>query len=376
MADGTTVTTTSTPTKTAVTTTTTTTTTTPSFYAVNSVSEWKQQLVTKEDPQHVHKTLGILVLLSYVWRLAHVGESDLGFRSHPQYTIPTLLLHLSLNASSFIFKIPAKRIASGYRIWPEYRLHSLVFLCRSLSMMLLFYCEQYVWWQQQQQQHDNATHNANLLPTEYHVGNILILLGTMAAADISTYLQGPQYQSGFARELDVPAAVKYFFSAAQIYATSMILTGHRRYTMQFLMVIIVQVNAFLMTIRRKNLASHALLTSIYGAMIFGAGVVAWWEFQYRAGWPTFRGMVLCANIALVLRTGPRVVPILRILQDNKYLLWLSMYALQEMYIRPTLHLELTLQRRLLNLGCVAAMLLLGVYKHSKEQRSQRQNKSV
>jgi hypothetical protein len=352
-----------TPTKNA----TTTPSTAPSFYAVNSVSEWKQQLVTKEDPQHVHKTLGILVLLSYVWRLAHVGESDLGFVSHPQYTIPTLLLHLSLNASSFIFKIPAKRIASGYRIWPEYRLHSLVFLCRSLSMMLLFYCEQYVW-------HDPTKSSAPI--REYHVGNILILLGTMAAADISTYMQGSQYQSGFARELDVPAAVKYFFSAAQIYATSMILTGHRRYTMQFLMVIIVQGNAFLMTIRRKNLASHALLTSIYGAMIFGAGVVAWFEFQYRAGWPTFRGMVLCANIALVLRTGPRVVPILRILQDNKYLLWLSMYALQEAYIRPTLHLELTLQRRLVNLGCVAAMLLLGVYKHTKEQRSKRQIKSV
>jgi len=38
-----------------------------------------------------------------------------------------------------IFKIPLKRIASGYRIWPEYRLHSIFFALRSLSMMLLIW---------------------------------------------------------------------------------------------------------------------------------------------------------------------------------------------------------------------------------------------
>lgn len=78
-------------------------------------SQWKKQLITKEDPNHVHKTLGILVLLSYVYRLAQVGENDLGFANHRHLTIPTLLLHLALNASSFEFKIPAKRITSGYR---------------------------------------------------------------------------------------------------------------------------------------------------------------------------------------------------------------------------------------------------------------------
>lgn len=320
-----------------------------SYYAFNSASQWKKQLITKEDPNHVHKTLGICVLLSYIWRLSQVGDSDLGFLTHRAWTVPTLLLHLALNASSFEFKLPAKRISSGYRIWPEYRLHSLVFLCRSLAMMLLFWVEQ-----------------GHFNNREFHVWNIVIVLSTMAAADLSSH--SSDVQSGFARELDVPAIVKYFFSMAQIYATSMILTGHRRYTMQFLMVIIVQGNAFLMTIRRKNLASHAVLTSIYGASIVGAGIIAWFEFQNRAGWPTFRGMVLCANLALVLRTGPRVIPVLSIVQNNKYLLWLAMYAIQETYIRPNLLEPLTVKRQCVNLASVAAMVGLGVYKHLQEKR--------
>ena len=83
--------------------------------AAGNISQWKKQLITKEDPNHVHKTLGILVLFSYLYRLAQVGDSDLGFATQRHLTIPTLLLHLMLNASSFEFKIPAKRISSGYR---------------------------------------------------------------------------------------------------------------------------------------------------------------------------------------------------------------------------------------------------------------------
>jgi hypothetical protein len=88
---------------------------------VADLNEWKRQMITKEDPMHIHKSLGILCLLSFLWRYAHVGSSDMGFLSHPQYTIPTLTLHLMLTLSAFEFKIPARRIKDGTRIWPEYR---------------------------------------------------------------------------------------------------------------------------------------------------------------------------------------------------------------------------------------------------------------
>ena len=356
------------------TTTTTTTTTTPSNHSETTstgngngsnygVTAWKKQLITKEDPNHIHKTFGILVLLSYIYRLYQCcisTESDMGFASHPQYTIPTILLHFSLNATSFIFKIPNKRISSGYRIWPEYRLHSFIFLCRNLACMLLFYMERTFKY------YDNDT--------ELHYMNIIIILGTMAAADISSYSFGPNHTSGFARELDVPAMIKYFFSMAQLGATAMILHGQRRYTMHFIMIIIIQGNAFLMTVRRKNLASHTVLTSIYGIALFGAGIMAYMEYS-RANVNIRRAVALIGFTATILRTGPRCIPGLSIIQNNKYLLWTSMYILHETYIRPYLDVEMSTARVALNVLPTFAVIALGYYKHYKEQQS-KTNKTV
>ena len=100
--------------------------------------------VAKEDPQFTHKILGGLALASFAWRLMRFGDDDMGFASHPEWTIPTLLLHLTLGASSFQFRIPSKRIATdGGRIWPEYRLHSFVFAARSMACITVNWYEEH-----------------------------------------------------------------------------------------------------------------------------------------------------------------------------------------------------------------------------------------
>ena len=336
-----------------------------SGYGVAAV--WKKQLMTKEDPNHLHKTFGILVLLSFIYRLYQCfcvsTESDMGFVTHPQYTIPTIVLHFSLNATSFIFKLPNKRISSGYRIWPEYRWHSFIFLCRNLACMLLFYIERTYYYNNQESP-----------PKEFHIMNIIIILSTMAAADISSYCQGPNHTSGFARELDVPAIVKFFFSMAQLGATAMILHGQRRYTMHFIMIIIIQGNAFLMTIRRKNLASHTVLTSIYGIALAGAGMMAHLEYS-RANINVRRAVALMGFTATLLRTGPRWIPVVSIIQNNKYLLWIALYLLHETYIRPYLDVEMSNARVMLNVLPTIAVFALGYYKHYQEQQSKK-NKIV
>jgi hypothetical protein len=81
---------------------------------------WKEQLVTSEDPWHVHKILGVACLLSYAWRFSMAGTEDMGFATHPELTLPTLLLHELLTLSSFIFQIPRKRIKTGDRICKWY----------------------------------------------------------------------------------------------------------------------------------------------------------------------------------------------------------------------------------------------------------------
>ena len=85
------------------------------------MSQWVKKLVTKEDPIHVHKTLGLAVLVSFGVRFAMFGDSDMGFLTHPEWTLATLALHLLLNISAFEFHLPKKRIAAGDRIWNEYR---------------------------------------------------------------------------------------------------------------------------------------------------------------------------------------------------------------------------------------------------------------
>ena len=70
----------------------------------NGVQEVKKKLVTHEDPGHVHKILGIACLVSYIWRMTQVGESDMAFAAYPEWTIPTLIMHASLTLSSFLFK--------------------------------------------------------------------------------------------------------------------------------------------------------------------------------------------------------------------------------------------------------------------------------
>lgn len=152
-----------------------------------------QKLVTKEDSLSMHKILGVAVLGSMMVRLAlfFQGDADMGFVNYPEYTVPTVLLHLMLNLSSFVFKIPPKRIASGYRIWPEYRLHSLVFACRSLSYILLYWYE-------------IVYRNGKRL----FLADTILAMGTLVAADMATRSVSAKHRSGFSRELQVAPLVK------------------------------------------------------------------------------------------------------------------------------------------------------------------------
>lgn len=100
-----------------------------------TLQTWREKLVTREDAYHLHKVFGILSLLSAAVRLGLVlcygnEESDLGFRSHPEWTWPTLAAHLALGASSFQFRIPVLRIRDGGRICK-----STIDLSESLSML-------------------------------------------------------------------------------------------------------------------------------------------------------------------------------------------------------------------------------------------------
>jgi hypothetical protein len=279
---------------------------------VADVQEWKKQLITKEDPMHLHKTLGVLCLLSFIWRYAHIGSSDMGFLSHPQLTIPTLCLHLMLTASAFEFKIPARRIKDGTRIWPEYRMHAMVFLCRSVAIIAMFWYEE---------QHGLKRH--------YDI-NLVIVLASMAAADLCSASVGQEFQSNSVRDIDTHPAVKYFFSVMQFYATAGFITGLRRYSFPFLSVMVVQLTPFLGTLRRKHLIGANFAAFLYGLFLVSSYFIS----VYFSPGGTLKQLRLngCFGLtAAVWRLAP-APSFLKPLQ-NKYIVWTSIGLIMR-YYRP------------------------------------------
>jgi len=329
---------------------------------VADASEWKRQLVTREDgPFHLHKALGAACLLSFGWRCAHIGATDMAFGSHPHLTLPTLLLHWALTASSFRFRIPKQRIRDGTRIWPEYRLHAMVFLCRSLATLALY------WYEEQQQQQNH-----------YYDANLAIVVLSMAAADACSTAVGSKYQSRSVRDVQgLPAAVKYFFTIMQFYATAGFLVGLRhRYTFPFLTVMVVQLTPFLGTLRRKNLISARLGAFLYGAFLVASFVVIVF-FSPGATLTQMRATASLGFVAAVWRLAPlpHRYNCYYYLQ-NKYLIWTSLGLLVRR-LRPyywddvnagTRADEMMVEQRVtlvFRMGLVA-VLVLGCYKINNE----------
>ena len=297
---------------TTTTSTATATASTTDFKVVADISEWKKQLITKEDPAFIHKALGISCLCSFVWRYMHIGSSDMGFISHPEYTVPTLLLHFMLTASAFIFKIPNKRIKDGTRIWPEYRMHAMVFLCRSLAVIGRY------WYETKYE-----------LPRNYDY-NFAVVILTMAAADLCSASVEEKYRSNSVRDVDTPPVVKFFFSSIQFLATSAYLMGLKRYSFPFLTVMVVQLTPFLATLRRKHLIGRDIGSFLYGVYLVNGYVVS----QYFTPVASVNMLRITNGFGIVAATW-RLMPLpskFRFLQ-NKYLIWTTLGLLMR-YLRP------------------------------------------
>jgi hypothetical protein len=99
-----------------------------------------KKLFTHEDSFHVHKALGVFVLLHYVFRYAlsltvnpaaGFGAGQLRAR-----VLAALAAHGMLSFSSLLFPVPRARVVGRPMIWSEYRAHNLIFALRSLTCCL------------------------------------------------------------------------------------------------------------------------------------------------------------------------------------------------------------------------------------------------
>jgi hypothetical protein len=96
------------------------------------------KLVTKEDNYYVHKLLGLFCLVNFTYRyisLFFFGTMKLKY----DYDIICISLHGLLSISSLIFHISQQRHKSLPIIYPEFRLHSIIFAMRSIFCTILHY---------------------------------------------------------------------------------------------------------------------------------------------------------------------------------------------------------------------------------------------
>lgn len=200
------------------------------------------KLFTREDPANFHKLLGFLSLVHYLYRFyLYVRYESMGF-DDSWWTPACILLHSILSVSSLLFKIPQRRIESGPMIYPEFRLHSIIFGLRSLfTMMFLFIVRKY-----------------NMIFPLYFRG--FIVLATMYLADKVTSMfkdQGttmrampyPQYVVPWQRDV-----LNFYYAVSQIFATGQVIFAGSLDPL-FMVLFPIQIAAFLMTCVRKSIIS-------------------------------------------------------------------------------------------------------------------------
>jgi hypothetical protein len=192
------------------------------------------KLVTKEDPNYIHKLLAMISLFNYTYRYYLLFLYGTMFLNTP-LDLLIIALHGCLSLSSLIFHIPKKRHAKLPMIYPEFRLHSIAFGMRSVICCFVDYYTGYY-------------------KLYYKMG---VCIGTMMIADWITkhYSQPgdttmramPYSETTFDKDRQ---QITRFHSNQQVTATLFMLMN---IDSAFSPLFAIQIAAFLMTLVRKSI---------------------------------------------------------------------------------------------------------------------------
>ena len=251
------------------------------------------KLFTPEDPLHIHKTLGLLAVLSFVYRYAVVypAQGNLGFDGSALDWL-TMAVHLLLPVSSLLFYVPAKRIATRPMvIYEEYRQHAVVFTLRTFSTFALAVLAPHA-----------PFYAAPLLTAAHHlvVDRITAMHGngsTAVRANSERLKPGTFYQR-----------VAILYSFYQFLALgAMLVPSTRAADMAYNAIIAIQSSAFLMTLFKKRIVRGRTHMVVYGYCL----VLSAFHFVRVIG---------LAQTALIAATFALRVKLPSV---SKYVLWLA-----------------------------------------------------
>ena len=207
------------------------------------------KLYTKEDSTLIHKFLGGICIINFIYRyyLYFVYNSML---LDNNFALFLIFVHGLLSISSFIFHIPSNRNPSKPMIYPEFRLHSIVFALRSVIV-----CYQYY----------NNYNYINIIITCY---------GTMYLADLTTIFYNTDKKNGTTMRnmpfdnnipLQKQNEITKMHSIMQIAATTYMFGDIQT---AFSPLLAIQLAAFLMTLVRKSIINSTTWHAIYSLTLW------------------------------------------------------------------------------------------------------------
>ena len=255
--------------------------------------------------------MGVLALCNYFYRFGmSIRYGDAGY-DNSYITLMWICIHMALSGSSLIFHIPNNRIRSKPMIWPEFRIHSILFAYRSFIVMLC------IW----------ISHNWNVdwMRNHYMAVNGFVIIVTMYLADKTT---AHYKRVGFLtpedstmRAMPFPDAASnitikmanYYYSACQLMATLTILFSSS-YDRAFMIAFPIQIAALLMTLVRKNICTAGFWHVAYASSLGLNFVFGYHDsfFENRRGLESLYWKL--ATFSIIIRFSLNV---------NKYLLWIS-----------------------------------------------------
>ena len=199
-------------------------------------------LITKHDPYHVHKILGLASLMNYIFRIYYLFLHGTAFPRHEPIlqAISCVLIHGILSLSSLLLPLPSNRNFSSPMIWSEFRLHSIIFAMRHViaTIFTLF----------------NVWPDHNFADASMKLGLIIL---TIKCASLVTEKFGNRekrttnsmpYPKWITEDMQI--GVKDMYTRAQFGATKAIVLGDP--TLSYFPLFGIQMAPLLMTLVRKG----------------------------------------------------------------------------------------------------------------------------
>ena len=225
-------------------------------------------LVTSHDPYHIHKILGLLALLSYIYRYYLVFATGSAFPNHRSisfFAICSVVTHGLLSWSSLLLPLPKTRNFSSPMIWPEFRLHSILFatrhvLCTLVSIFNL--------WPNNDNDHGNI---AKIIKDG--VARAIIIMGTVHIASLITAHYG-DCDKRTTNSMPYPpqitlaqqSIIKKWYSLSQFGATVSCLMNDA--SINFAPLLAIQMAPLLMTLVRKGKITTWTYHRVYSLSLF------------------------------------------------------------------------------------------------------------